>query len=49
MVLQMKKETYSSMSEFLKISDLDIIIQTIKNKEKKPIIFTSQPFNLDIR
>ena len=39
----------SSVSEFLKISDLDIIIQTIKNKEKKPIIFTSQPFNLDIR
>ena len=39
----------SSVSEFLKISDLDIIIQTIKIKEKKPIIFTSQPFNLDIR
>ena len=39
----------SSISEFLKISDLDLIIQTIKNKEKKPIIFTSQPFNIDIR
>lgn len=39
----------SSVSEFLKISDLDIIIRTLKNKEKKPIIFTSQPFNLDIR
>ena len=39
----------SSMSEFLKISDLDLIIKTIINKEKKPIIFTSQPFNIDIR
>lgn len=39
----------SSISEFLKISDLDLIIQSIKTKEKKPIIFTSQPFNIDIR
>ena len=39
----------SSMSEFLKISDLDLIIQTLKNKENKPIILTSQPFNIDIR
>ena len=39
----------SSMSDFLKISDLDLIIQSIRNKEKKPIIFTSQPFNIDIR
>jgi len=39
----------SSMSDFLKISDLDLIIQSITNKEKKPIIFTSQPFNIDIR
>ena len=39
----------SSISGFLKITDFDLIIQTIKNKEKKPIIFTSQPFNIDIR
>ena len=39
----------SSISDFLKITDFDLIIQTIKNKEKKPIIFTSQPFNIDIR
>ena len=39
----------SSMSDFLKISDLDLIIQSITNKEKNPIIFTSQPFNIDIR
>ena len=39
----------SSMSGFLKITDFDLIIQTTKNKEKKPIIFTSQPFNIDIR
>ena len=39
----------SSVSEFLKLSDLDPLIKSIKNKEKKPIIFTSQPFNLDIR
>ena len=39
----------SSISGFLKITDFDLIIQSIKNKEKKPIIFTSQPFNLDIR
>ena len=39
----------SSISEFLKISDLDLIIQSIKTKEKKPIIFTSQPFTIDIR
>ena len=39
----------SSMSKFLKLSNLDPIIQSINNKEKKPIIFTSQPFNLDIR
>ena len=39
----------SSISEFLKLSNLDPIIQSIRNKEKKPIIFTSQPFNLDIR
>ena len=29
--------------------DLDPIIQSISNKEIKPIIFTSQLFNLDIR
>jgi protease-4 len=39
----------SSISEFLKALSLDPIINSIRNKEKKPIIFTSQPFNLDIR
>ena len=39
----------SSVSEFLKLSDLDPVLKLITNKEKKPIIFTSQPFNLDIR
>ena len=40
----------SSISEFLNATtDLDPIIQSITNKEKKPIIFTSQLFNLDIR
>lgn len=39
----------SSMSEFLKLSDLDLVIKSISSKEKKPIIFASQTFNLDIR
>ena len=40
----------SSISEFLNATtDLDLVIQSISNKEKKPIIFTSQLFNLDIR
>ena len=39
----------SSMSKFLKLSDLDPVLKSIKTKEKKPIILTSQPFNLDIR
>ena len=40
----------SSISEFLNATtDLDPVIQSISNKEKKPIIFTSQLFNLDIR
>ena len=39
----------SSMSKFLKLSDLDPVIKSINNKEKKPIIFASQTFNLDIR
>ena len=39
----------SSMSKFLKLSDLDPVLKSIKTKEKKPIILISQPFNLDIR
>ena len=40
----------SSISEFLNATThLDPVIQSISNKEKKPIIFTSQLFNLDIR
>ncbi len=40
----------SSISEFLNATtDLDPVIQSISNKEKKPIIFTSQLFNLEIR
>ena len=39
----------SSISKFLKLSDLDPVIKAINTKEKKPIIFTSQSFNLDIR
>ena len=40
----------SSIFQFLNAStDLDPVIQSINNKEKKPIIFTSQLFNLDIR
>ena len=39
----------SSISKFLKLSDLDPVLKSIKTKEKKPIILTSQPFNLDIR
>ena len=39
----------SSISKFLKLSDLDPVIKSINSKEKKPIILTSQPFNLDIR
>jgi len=39
----------SSISKFLNLSDIDPVIKSINNKEKKPIIFTSQPFNLDIR
>ena len=40
----------SSISKFLNAStDLDPVIESISNQEKKPIIFTSQLFNLDIR
>ncbi len=40
----------SSTFEFFNVTtDLDPAIQSINSKEKKPIIFTSQPFNLDIR
>ena len=40
----------SSISQFLNATtDLDPVIQSISIKEKKPIIFTSQLFNLDIR
>ena len=41
--------TYNPDEILQLISELDLIIQSIKTKEKKPIIFTSQPFNIDIR